>query len=67
MAPMTEFTKQMRQAGDNVYWDGTLVLNRPDILDPLQDQLRVPPIKDDPVPIKLPRPWSALPYGKYPS
>lgn len=56
--PMTEFTKQYAQAGDSVYWKGTLVLNHPDILDPLNDQLKVPPIKADPYPIKLPRPFN---------
>lgn len=65
MGPMTEFGKQMKQAGDNVYWNGAIVLNHPDIMDPLNDQLRVPPIKADPFPIKLPRPNRALPYGRY--
>lgn len=56
--PMTEFGKQMRQAGDSVYWSGAIVLNKPEIMDPLNAQLKVPPIKADPYPVKLPRPFN---------
>lgn len=64
MFPRSQLVKQMRQAGNNVYWSGLYVYK--DFIDPLDDQLRVPPIPQiDPPPVKDPRPNAAWEYGNY--
>lgn len=64
MFPHNTLVKQMRQAGNNVYWSGLMVYK--DDVDPLDDQLRVPPIPPlDPPLVVNPRPNAALPYGNY--
>lgn len=59
MYPRSQIVKQMQQTGNGVTWSG-LWVGIPN-LDQLDQQKRVPPVKRDPTPVKLPRPNPNLP------
>lgn len=58
MFPRNQLVRQMIQSGNQVTWSGFWVYR--DYIDPLDDQLRPPPVKADPFPVKNPRPNLAV-------
>lgn len=54
MFPRSQLARQMIQSGDDVTWSGFWVFR--EYLDPLNEQLKPPPVKADPKPVRYPRP-----------
>ena len=59
MYPRSQLLRQMRQGGNTVYWSGLWVYK--DFIDPLDEQLKPPPVKPDPRPVRYPRPNPSIP------